>query len=429
MTQRHLGSWQVAALLVSASYGIGFLFGSGELAVEHGMAGSVYGVATGLGMLVLAGFARRLWVTGLPIWDLFGRAYGARVQGAVALLSLVWMAGVLAAQIHGGVAVVRLLGLSGPLTQVVVLALIYGASRMDLRFASAVFAICLLASGMVLIYALVVAGGVERYVHAVPNFVHDLSTFRPSRLVAMTLAVGLLVCTGADYHQFVLAARRPSAAAIGCVLAGLALCLIGFLPPAVVVAMQHAGSLGAIGDGKQVVPRLLAQVAASIGPGVDKLMLVTLSAAALGSGAAILRAMTSALTSALACALSGRRSATQPVLAVLALAIGAAVAGRGQGIVDTMVSVNVIYIASIAVCFASLMRGTRATPMSPAHAGAIMAVGFSVSLAVYLAAWAGGISNGSDVVSLACGLGASVATALGLAVVVSGGSHRASGPR
>ena len=42
---RALGSLQVAALLVSASYGIGFLFGSGELALSHGMAGSIYGVA------------------------------------------------------------------------------------------------------------------------------------------------------------------------------------------------------------------------------------------------------------------------------------------------------------------------------------------------------------------------------------------------
>ena len=105
---RALGSLQVAALLVSASYGIGFLFGSGELALSHGMAGSIYGVATGFGMLVLAVFARQLWATGLPVWDLFGRAYGRQLQGVVALLSLIWMSGVLAAQIQGGVAVLEL---------------------------------------------------------------------------------------------------------------------------------------------------------------------------------------------------------------------------------------------------------------------------------------------------------------------------------
>ena len=54
MSARALNALQVAALLVSASYGIGFLFGSGELAIDHGMAGSVYGLATGAGMWLLA---------------------------------------------------------------------------------------------------------------------------------------------------------------------------------------------------------------------------------------------------------------------------------------------------------------------------------------------------------------------------------------
>jgi SSS family solute:Na+ symporter len=421
MTNRALGSLQVAALLVSASYGIGFLFGSGELAVQHGMAGSVYGIATALGMLVLAGFARYLWAAGIPVWDLFGRAYGPSVQRTVALLSLVWMGGVLAAQIQGGVAVIHLLGLGGSTAYLVMLALIYGASRLDLRFASGVFALCLLASGLVLAYALVVSGGVELYIDAVPTFAHDLSTFDPARLLAMTLAVGLLVCTGADYHQFVLAARTPSAAILGCILAGLGLILIGFLPSAVVVTMQQAGSFTGVADAKQVVPVLLARVAGSIGPGADKVMLVALSAAALGSGAAILRAMTNAL----AAAVPGQRSTSHPALAMVALALGAAVAARGQGIVDTMVSVNVVYIASVGVCFASLLRRVS---MSPAHAGVIMAAGGVASLAAYLAGWAGWLVKGADIVSLACGLGASVVTALFLALTTGGWFRRASGP-
>ena len=111
----------------------------------------------------------------------------------------------------------------------------------------------------------------------------------------LPLAVGLLVCTGADYHQFVLAARRPSAVVIGCLLAGVALIAIGFLPPALVVTIQQAGALTELSDSKQVIPLLLARITAEMGPGADKVMLVALSTAALGSGAAILRAMASAL--------------------------------------------------------------------------------------------------------------------------------------
>ena len=111
MKERTLNALQVAALLVSASYGIGFLFGSGEMALSHGMAGGLYGVATGAGMIVMAFIAARLWRVGLPVWDLFGQQYGNGTRRVIALLSLVWMAGVLAAQIQGGLALVGLAGM------------------------------------------------------------------------------------------------------------------------------------------------------------------------------------------------------------------------------------------------------------------------------------------------------------------------------
>ena len=62
---------------------------------------------------------------------------------------------------------------------------------------------------------------VDREFEAV--FVRDLGGFSAARLVSIVFAVGLLVCLGADYHQFVLAARRPTVAAAGCALAGVIL--------------------------------------------------------------------------------------------------------------------------------------------------------------------------------------------------------------
>ena len=104
---RTLGSLQVGALLISASYGIGFLFGSGESALRYGMAGAMYGVATAAGMIAMAAFAGRLWIAGRAVWDLLGDRAGERVRRLVAALSVVWMAGVLAAQIHGASAVLH----------------------------------------------------------------------------------------------------------------------------------------------------------------------------------------------------------------------------------------------------------------------------------------------------------------------------------
>jgi SSS family solute:Na+ symporter len=419
---RALGSLQVAALLVSASYGIGFLFGSGELALAHGMAGSIYGVATAFGMLVLALFARRLWAVGLPVWALFGRAYGAQLQGVVALLSLIWMSGVLAAQIQGGVAVLALLGLDEARGYLAILLLIYGASRMDLRFASAVFAACLLVSAAVLVYALVVADGVGLYLQAIPTFTEDLFTFSPSRVVAISLAIGLLVCTGADYQQFVLAARTPGSAVRGCLLAALLVFFVGFLPSAVVVAMQNNGALVGWANTKQVVPWVLGQVAGTVGQLADKLMLIALSLAALGAGAAILRAMTDAL----ACAAPRKRTADHPVFALIALGVSALLASRNQGIVDTMVSVNVVYIASIGVCFVTMVTGIV---IPPQQARWIMAVGFVASVAVYLVGWLGNHGEDTDVISLVLGCFLSAAIALWFRIAAGGWSGRFSGIR
>lgn len=400
MTDKTLNGFQVAALLVSASYGIGFLFGSGEMALAHGMGGSIYGIATAIGMLILALFAKRLWAAGKPVWDLFGQAYGDGVKAAVALLSIVWMSGVLAAQIHGGLAVVQLLGVPTPAAYLLVLALIYGASRLDLRFASGVFSICLMASGLVLIYALIVSDGVEIYVRAVPRFATDLKTFDPAQLVSLTLAVVILVCTGADYHQFVIASRRGRSAVFGCVLAAACLLLVGFLPSAVVVAMSGSDALSNLADAKHVIPVTLARAAERFGYGVDKAMLVALSTAALGSGAAIVRAMTSALS----CAASGTRMASHPALGIAVVAAGALLAARGQGIVETMVSVNVVYIASVGIPFAALLAGMV---LSSAHAARTMASGFVVSFAVYVAGWAGLLTGSVDLLSLTLGLAAS----------------------
>ena len=405
--ERALNSLQIAALLVSASYGIGFLFGTGELAMTHGMAGSIYGIATAFGMLALAVVARPLWSSGLSVWDLFGKAYGAHLRGWVAVLSLIWMAGVLAAQIHGGVAVSRLLGLADPYGHLVVLSLIFVSSRLDLRVASGVFSACLLASGLVLIYALFSFDGLPVYAQAVPTFLTDLDTFSPPQFWTVSLSVCLLVITGADYHQFLMSGRSARNAVMGCVLAGLLLLLIGFLPSALVLAMQTSGALTYMPDGKQVIPWALSKAASTVTDGLGAGMLLALSLAALGSGAAILRAMGFAL----AVSLPERWVRQSWMSSVAALVLGAMLATREQGIVETMVSVNVIYLASVGVCFVALLGSIR---LSPEQARITMTAGLVVSGSVYVMGWFGLLGERTDTLSLGLGLLASACLAFGL---------------
>ena len=101
--------------------------------------------------------------------------------------------------------------------------------------------------------------------------------------------------------------------------------------------------------------------------------------------------------------------------------MSALLASRDQGIVDTMVSVNVIYIASIGVCFATMVSGIVVPPQ---HARWIVAVGFAGSVAVHLAGWLGQYGEDTDVVSLLLGCFLSAGTALWLRFVAGGWARR-----
>ena len=397
MTARTLGALQVAALLVSASYGIGFLFGSGEYALRYGMAGAIYGVATGLGMIAMAVFAGRLWLAGRAVWDLLGDRSGDRVRRLVALLSIVWMAGVLAAQIHGAVAVVRLLGAGPVAAHAVAVVLIFAASRFELRAASLVFAGCLAASALVLLYALVSSGGVELYADSLPAFAHALPSLGVAQAFTIAIGVGLLVCTGADYHQFVLAAREPGAAVRGCLLAGAGLLLLAFLPPAVVLSAVVQPSWPGVADAKQVVPQALSLAAAELAAAAGPVMLGVLGMAALGSGAAVLRAMASALEAA-----RPRRAPTSPiVLAAIPMAVATSLTATGLPIVDTMVSVNVVYIASVGVSLFGLLRGKDGDPVDETWS---IAAGFVGAVAAFVPTWAGWSIPNVELIALLVGL-------------------------
>ena len=397
MTTRTLGALQVAALLVSASYGIGFLFGSGEYALRYGMAGAIYGVATGLGMIAMAAFAGRLWLAGRAVWDLLGDRSGDRVRLLVALLSIVWMAGVLAAQIHGAVAVVRLLGAGSMTAHAVAIGLIFAASRFELRAASLVFAGCLAASAVVLLYALVRSGGVELYAASMPAFAQDLPSLGVAQAFTIAIGVGLLVCTGADYHQFVLAARRPGAAVRGCLLAGVSLLLLAFLPPAVVLSAAAQPSWPGVADAKQAVPQALSLAVREVAGAAGPVMLGVLGMAALGSGAAVLRAMVSALEAA-----RPRRASVSPIaLAAIAMVVAAALTATGLPIVDTMVSVNVVYIASVGVSLFGLLRGKDGDQAGETW---VIGAGFIGAVAAFTPTWAGWPLPNVELIALLSGL-------------------------
>jgi solute:Na+ symporter, SSS family len=353
MVQRNLGAVHVAALLVSASYGVAFLLGSGEMAVHAGMVGSLYAIVTALGMLALGLAAPTLWRGRELIWDVFGERYGPAVRKLVALLSLVWMFGVLAAQIHGGIAVLVAAGLPATHALAVIAAALLVMSTVELGMAAMLFAFCLLGTNIALLHALIQSKGLSVYLHAWPSFVHGIGNAPPAETVVTVAAIGFLVATGSDYQQFVIAARRPRDAWLGCALASVFLMATGFLPAATVVAALHAGRLFGLTDAASAVPWIMLQTGGRMGLFCIGVILL----AALGSGTAVTRAM--------ACALEGVR----PVAGghghaprILIIAMGSAIASDGQAIISTIISLNIVYVAAIGLLFVLHETGRQVAP-------------------------------------------------------------------
>ena len=380
MADRTLSAAQVASMLVSTSCGIGFLLGTGELAVHQGMAGCLYAVATSLGLLILAVCAPVLWRDGQSVWAQFDRLYGPSVGRNVALLSLVWMTGVLAAQIRGGRAVLSLTGMPRISAVWLIIVLLVALSLVRLTWLSAGFAFCLLSSNLILMHSLTRTGSLHIWLHAPAIFAEAIPHAATLHTGFVLLSVAVMVICGADYQQFAIAARRPSTARTGALLAAAFVFAIGFLPASAVIGAGGTEHGFNVTVPLQVVPVLLTH---SLPGGTTRatrdIVVIVLVATALGSASSILRAMSDAT------ATLGPRSTFRPIWSrALPVLLGTLVATRAQTLVDTMVDLNVVYIAAVGPLLVLSMLRVRVPDYA---ANAAMATACAISLGGYLIRW------------------------------------------
>ncbi|MDR8105035.1 hypothetical protein KPB04_25240 [Burkholderia cenocepacia] len=385
MAEQTLNAKQVASMLVSTSCGVGFLLGTGELALRHGMAACLYAVATAFGLIVLGSCAPHLWAGRKTVWSRMQELYGHSLGHSVALLSLVWMTGVLAAQIRGGSAVLALAGFPPASAMLLVVSFLLALSLVSLAGLSACFAVCIIACNVLLVRSLVVAGGLSVWIRAPASFVDAIHHSAPSHTGFVFLSVAAMVIGGADYQQFALAARGPSEARMGCFLAAVVVFTVGFLPASAVIAAGVTQGWLMTGDSVQAVPALLIHsLARGAHPVVRDVVVVALVTTALGSASAILRAMSEATASL------SRISFFRPMWSrALPLLFGLLVASRPESLVDMMVDLNTVYIAAIGPLLALTLLRVR---VPDAAAKAAMGTACILSLGSYLVRWTAAIS-------------------------------------
>lgn len=349
---RNLDSLSLAALLVSAHYGLGFILGTAEKSMTLGAGGSLYAVCLGLGTIALLGLAKFYWIRVEQIWTLLGNRYGNQVKILLGFMSWLSLIGIEAVQMISGAFVLKVLGVS-LLPSMLVLAILFTiASLLPMEKAGFLFQGLLILNFVAMLYGLWELHGFLVYLRSPLEFIPSLKQVRPTDLVGIPLCTILLVLIEMKYQQFFVQAKDVRSLYQGCVLSAIVLLLLAFLPSAVVVAAQNAGILPAGIDGKETLPFILSW----IGGGVDKplgiVLMMSLMVPALGVGSSILRMQTkTVLDFNILPASNLNRLLITVANALLALVV----ALKGGEIVNLIVYFYAVYVAAVFVSFVAYL--------------------------------------------------------------------------
>lgn len=345
---RRLDAFSLAALLVSAHYGLGFILGTAEKSLTLGAAGSLYAVCLGLGTLALLVLAKFYWTNIEQVWTLLGNRYGSGVKIGVGLMSWASFIGIEAVQMISGGFILKVLGMpviSGMTFLAILFSLI---SLLPVEKAGFLFRGLLILNFLSLLYCLWVLHGFPDYVHAPFEFAGTLKQISSPDIAGVSLCTILLVLIDMKYQQFLVQAKNVRNLYQGCLLAAFILLSLAFLPSSVVMAAQNADILPANLDGKETLPFILLWIGGGIHHPLGIILILSLLVPALGVGSSILRVQTKTILDFNFLPASNlNRLLITTINALLSLAI----ALKGGEIVNLIVSFYAAYVSAVFVPF------------------------------------------------------------------------------
>lgn len=345
---RRLDAFSLAALLVSAHYGLGFLLGTAEKSLSIGIAGSLYAVCLGLGTIVLLALAKFYWTNVEQIWTLLGNRYGSQVKFLVGFMSWSSLIGIEAVQMISGAFILKVLGVS-VLPSMVILAILFTiVSLLPVEKAGFLFRGLLILNFLGLLYALWVLHGFSVYLRAPIDFIPSLSQISPPKLLGISLSTILLVLIDMKYQQFIVQAKDLKNLYQGCILAAVLLLMLAFLPSAVLVAAQTADILPIGIDGKATLPFILLWIGGGANQPLGIILIMSLLVPALGVGSSILRVQTKTVLDFNFFPTSNQNRILVSIFNIL---LALAVALRGGEIINLIVSFYSAYVAAVFVPF------------------------------------------------------------------------------
>ncbi len=417
---RRLGVVMCAAAMAATHFGGGALMGGASYGFEHGISGAWYGISTGVGLLLLALFtAGRFRALGLyTVPDYLAERYGGGVLRPLgALLSLVALIGILAAQVNAARGAFGIIGLEGPAAAVVATLVFITYTAIGGLWAATIsdlVQIVVAGAGIVIAGVVVMRraselGGLEAVLadKGVGEDYFQLTGAGPSLILWLLLPTVMYTLIGQDFYQRLFAARDATVARRAAFAGGLLLIAISFFPA--VVGMGARG-LSDLTDSTRSVPWVLQNL---LSPVLGGVILAAILAAIMSTADSLLTAATAHVVKDLWIETLGHKGEERGLLVIsrvstvavglLALAIGLVV----PGIVGILIYSYTMYTAGV---FVPLLGGVLWPRATRAGALAGMIGGSLAALA--------GILSGADLGGVPTEIYAALVSAV-LFVVVS----------
>lgn len=345
---RKLDAFTLAAFLVSAHYGLGFLLGTAEQSLTLGAAGSLYPVCLSLGTIILLVLAKFYWIRVEQIWTLLGDRYGNGVKIGIGLMSWASYIGIEAVQIISGGFILKVLGMP-VIPSMIILAILFAClSLLPVEKAGFLFRGFLILNFIVMLYGLSVLHGFSEYGQAPIEFIPSLQQMNSSDLIGVAISTILLFFIDMKYHQFIVQAKDLKNMYKGCLLAALLLLLLAFLPSAIVIAAQNNGILPPNLNGKETLPFILSWIGGGTNKPLGILLIMSLLVPALGVGSNILRVQTKTI---LDFKFLHTSNSYKIIITTINAILSLLVAFKGGEIVSLIVSFYAAYIAAVSVPF------------------------------------------------------------------------------
>lgn len=300
---RRLGLLLTAGALAATHFGGGMVMGGGEYGFIHGLSGAWYGISCGVGLMFLAfltaGEFRRLSLYTVP--DYLEQRYGSKsVRALGALLSLIALTGILAAQVLSARGALSILGFTGNTGAVIATIIFIVYTALGGLWAATLtdfIQVIIAGVGVIIAGSLVLgdAGGFQG-LHQMIQKSHE--TFDPKYFSLFGMAgksiVWLLVPTvmytliGQDFYQRLFAAKNEITAKNACLVGGIFLIIISFFPA--IIGIGAKAYFPELTDGSLAVPNMVKEI---FPIGVGAVVLAALLAAIMSTADSLLTAGTS----------------------------------------------------------------------------------------------------------------------------------------